>query len=100
MQIRVGYELVYDCPQPTPMVVMLSVHPSRAADLLNADQLRVQPELPITQYRDVFDNVCNRIVTPRGKLRLTSDCIVKDNGLPEPVAMNARPLPVQHLPAG
>jgi hypothetical protein len=24
MQIRLGYELVYDCPQPPPMVLMLT----------------------------------------------------------------------------
>ncbi len=27
MQIRAGYEIAYECPQPTPMVLMLSVHP-------------------------------------------------------------------------
>ena len=26
MQIRVGYELIYDCPQPTPMMLMLNIH--------------------------------------------------------------------------
>ena len=26
MQIRVGYEIVYDCVRPTPMVLMLHVH--------------------------------------------------------------------------
>jgi len=24
MKIRVGYELIYDCPQPTPMIVAIS----------------------------------------------------------------------------
>src|ERR1700761_7676241 len=33
MQIAVGYELIYDCPQPTPMIQMLNVHHSRVADL-------------------------------------------------------------------
>ena len=33
MEIRAGYEITYDCPQPTPMILMLSVHPSRVADL-------------------------------------------------------------------
>lgn len=33
MLIRVGYELVYDCPRPTPMLLMLTVHHSRVADL-------------------------------------------------------------------
>ena len=31
MHIRVGYELIYECPQPTPMVLMLNTHHSREA---------------------------------------------------------------------
>jgi hypothetical protein len=27
MKIRAGYEISYDCPQPTPMILTLSVHP-------------------------------------------------------------------------
>ena len=38
MQIRAGYEISYDCPQPTPMILTLSVHPSRFADLLTPDR--------------------------------------------------------------
>ncbi len=43
MQIRVGYELIYDCPQPTPMLLMLNVHHSRVADIVVADQLTTDP---------------------------------------------------------
>ena len=35
MKIRAGYEISYDCPQPTPMILTLSVYPSRTPDLLN-----------------------------------------------------------------
>src|SRR4029077_9395934 len=31
---RAGYEISYDCPQPTPMILTLSVHPTRFPDLL------------------------------------------------------------------
>ena len=34
MKIRAGYEISYDCPQPTPMILQVSVHPSRISDLL------------------------------------------------------------------
>ena len=34
MQIRVGFEMVYDCPQPTPMILTLNIHYSRASDLV------------------------------------------------------------------
>ncbi len=33
MQIRVGYELIYECVQATPMILNLNVHYSRASDL-------------------------------------------------------------------
>ena len=52
MRIRIGFEIAYDCPQPTPILLMLRVHPSRAADLVAPD---VHPHrsaaLPITDYR-------------------------------------------------
>ena len=31
MKLRVGYELIYDCPQATPMILML--HPSKSFSL-------------------------------------------------------------------
>ena len=37
MQIRVGYELIFDCPQPTPMVLMLHIHHTRAGDIVVPD---------------------------------------------------------------
>ena len=44
MRIRAGYELVYECPQPTPMVLALSIHPSRRVDLLTDQVLEFSPE--------------------------------------------------------
>ena len=37
MQIRVGYELIYDCPQPTPMLLIVNIHYSRASDIVVPD---------------------------------------------------------------
>ena len=31
MRIRIGYELIYECPNPTPMILMLNVHITRAS---------------------------------------------------------------------
>ena len=36
MKLRVGYELVYECPQPTPMMLMLNTHFSHAQEVLRA----------------------------------------------------------------
>ena len=38
-----GYEIAYECPQPTPMLLMLSVHPSRQADLEAPHRIAFDP---------------------------------------------------------
>jgi len=98
MLIRLGFELVYQCPQPTPMIVTLNVHYSRASDLLRPDHLVTQPSVPISAYRDSFGNWCSRLVAPAGELRLSTDAVVRDSGLKDPVVLDARQLPVQQLP--
>ncbi len=47
MQIRVGYELTYDCPQPTPMMLMLNIHHTRAADIVVPDRMVTDPPVPV-----------------------------------------------------
>ena len=48
MKIRVGYELVYECPQPTPMILMLNIHFTRVSDLVIADHIITSPPTPLT----------------------------------------------------
>src|SRR6266566_215436 len=67
VEIRVGYELIYDCPQPTPMMLVLNIHYTRAADILVPDHLKTDPPVPIAAYRDSFGNWCSRIVAPKGR---------------------------------
>jgi transglutaminase-like putative cysteine protease len=99
MQIRVGYELVYRCPQPTPMILTLNIHYSRASDLAKPDYMMVQPSVPIQAYRDLFGNWCSRIEAPQGLIRFSSDAIVNDSGKPDVVAPWARQRPLWSLPS-
>ncbi len=98
MKIRVGYDLLYQCPQPTPMIVTLSIHYTRASDIISLDHLILEPSIPIRGYRDGFGNWCNRIVAPAGQIRLRSSAVVNDTGLPDPVVPHARQHAVQDLP--
>ena len=98
MQIRVGYELVYDCPQPTPMILTLQIHFSRVSDIIIPDHLITRPSVPVTAYRDSFGNWCNRIVAPTGRIQLSTDALVNDTGEPDTVATTACQHPVQDLP--
>ncbi len=98
LQIRVGFEMAYDCPQPTPMILALSIHCSRSADLLRPDQLVTVPAVPITAYRDLFGNWCARVVAPQGCFVLRTDALVSDSGLPDVVAPWVQQTPVEQLP--
>lgn len=98
VQLRVGFDLTYDCPQPTPMIVTLSIHYSRVSDIVRPDHLITIPSVPISAYRDMFGNWCSRLVAPAGRLRLTTDALINDSGLPDRVVPAAQQHAVQNLP--
>ena len=98
MQIHVGFEMRYECPQPTPMILMLSIHPSREADLAQPGRLLTQPAVPITSYRDGFGNTCSRLVAPQGGLTIQSDALIEDGGQADPVRPQLMQTPVERLP--
>jgi transglutaminase-like putative cysteine protease len=98
MNIKIGYELIYNFPQPTPMILTTSVHYSRASDILIPDHLKTEPSVPITAYRDGFGNWCNRIVAPQGRMRISACGVVKDSGLHDVVVPSAMQHPVEDLP--
>jgi transglutaminase-like putative cysteine protease len=100
MQIRLGYELIYECPQPTPMILTLNIHFTRVSDLVVADHIITSPPTPITAYRDGFGNWCSRIVAPPGDLRISADALINDSGLPDAVEHFATTqCAVENLPA-
>jgi transglutaminase-like putative cysteine protease len=98
MQIRVGYELVYECPQPTPMILTLNIHFSRASDIVFPDHLTTDPVVPLAAYRDGYGNWCTRIVAPKGQIRLSTSAVVRDSGVPDPIVSAAYQHQVQDLP--
>jgi transglutaminase-like putative cysteine protease len=98
LTIRVGFEMQYDCPQPTPMILALNVHYSRAADMQYPDHLVTIPPVPVSAYRDLFGNWCSRLVAPQGLFTLRTDAIVRDNGLVDTQNWNAQQVPVELLP--
>ena len=98
MQIHAGYEIEYDCPQDTPMLLVLSVHPSRLPDVIGPHQIVFDPPVGATEYRDGFGNICHRIVAPAGRLKISTSFLVSDPGTSDVVAPDARQHPVQDLP--
>ena len=98
MKIRIGFSLTYDCPQPTPMILNLSVHFSRIDDMIVPDHLLADPPVPLTGFRDSFGNWSTRLVAPKGLFTLSNDALVRDSGEPDIIAPQARQTPVNELP--
>ena len=98
MKIRIGYDIVYECVQPTPMILTLNIHYSRMNDVVVPDHLMTDPAVPLVAYRDGFGNWCSRIVAPRGEIRIFADGVVRDSALMDDVAPEAQQVALQDLP--
>jgi transglutaminase-like putative cysteine protease len=98
MKIRIGYEIIYNCPKPTPMILTLNVHYSRVSDLIIPDHLITDPPVPQTAYRDTYGNWCSRIIAPAGQLKLSADAMIRDTGQLDIVNIAAQQTPVEYLP--
>ncbi len=98
MKIRAGFTLSYECPQPTPMLLTLNIHPSRRVDLLTDQVLSFDRPTSVWGYVDGFGNACTRIVAPAGLTTITTDFEIYDSGEPDPVAWDAVQHDIQNLP--
>jgi transglutaminase-like putative cysteine protease len=98
MLIRLGYDIGFNIPAPVTIVAMLHVHPSRERDLVEPDELKLEPAVPITSYIDSFGNRCSRFVAPTGHIRLSGSTLIDDSGLEDPTPLHATEHPVSELP--
>jgi transglutaminase-like putative cysteine protease len=98
MEIHAGYDIAFAVQQPTPMILMLNVHPSRASDLLTPDNLVIVPKIQRRAYRDLFGNICTRILAPVGPVELRTNFSIRDCGQPDEIVLTARQHPIDELP--
>ncbi len=98
MKFRIGYEFKYYFPAPTPVILTLNVHFSRASDLLTPDHVIVRPSASVGGYRDGYGNWCSRMVAPAGTVVLSTNAVISDNGLPDVIPPAAPQVPVESLP--
>ena len=98
MLIRIGYEIVVDCPKPTPMILALRTHPENARRTIGSDRIRTEPETRIEEYVDGWGNRRARVLAPAGRTTFWSDCVVEDSGASDPFDWNARQHEIMDLP--
>src|SRR6266436_9020998 len=98
MLIRLGYDIQFEIPAPVAMVGMLQVHPTRAADLREPDEVSISPELKVESYLDSYGNRCARWLAPAGTLRLSGSTLIEDPGTPDAADHQTQEHPVNELP--
>lgn len=98
MRISAGCEIIYDCPQPTPMLLMISPHPSRLPDLRGPHEMRFDPPIPHRNYRDSFGNTCTRITAPAGRITIGTRFVIQDSGRADEVSPAAWQRTIEELP--
>src|SRR5256885_15347662 len=98
MLIRIGYDISFELANPTPLITMLYVHPSRRDDLQSPEGVGVEPGVPVHTYLDSFGNICGRLLAPAGTGRFTLDTLIHDSGQSDPESPEAVQHNVEGLP--
>jgi transglutaminase-like putative cysteine protease len=98
MLIRAGYEISLSCVRETPLMALLSIHPSRAHDLRSAAVITSSCPSPLRASLDEYGNLRTLTVAPAGVITLRTDFMVEDSGLPDVIPVGAQECPVSQLP--
>jgi len=104
MQIRYGYAISIVCDQPTSLIAMLDVHPVPHRIFAEHDLLQVTALADgraiegITAYRDLYGNICRRLVAPAGGVNFEARGIAQDSGEPDAAAPTAAQIAPAELP--
>ncbi|MBA1145161.1 transglutaminase-like domain-containing protein [Mesorhizobium neociceri] len=102
MRIRAGFNLTYECPQQTPMLLALEIHPSRRVDLLTEQVIGFDRPIEARGYIDAFGNACTRIEAPAGQTTISTSFEIYDTGksdvvMPEAIQHDIKELPDEVL---
>ena len=79
-------------------MALISVHPSRAADLRGPAMITSTGPTPLETHLDEFGNLRTRTVAPAGVMKLATKFVIQDSGLPDEVAPWAEEVPIAQLP--
>jgi transglutaminase-like putative cysteine protease len=98
MLIQYGFEIAISCNAPTPIVCQLDVHPSRATYVCRETPFSTQPSVGVSQYMDGHGNLCRRLIAPPGRLVMTCDGVIQDDGRPDETLPDTPETPFSDLP--
>lgn len=96
MRLEAQTHILFESPAPTPMVLMLRPR-SGYGQWVRSEEYVLEPHVPVVEYTDGFGNVCQRLMTPPGLLRVRTSVCVETADIID-VAPGAPFMPAQDLP--
>ncbi len=99
MLIRYGYELAFNCAQPTLMVCLLDSHPEYDNRIRYKSPFLTTPSIGTQTYGNSFGNKVRRFVAPVGDLTVSRDFVIEDSGQPDGFEQHAQEVPLEFLPS-
>jgi len=98
MLIRAGFDIAFECPANTSMLLQLNIHPSRQADLLSPEMIKSDPPLAMNAYLDLYGNRVTRVEVPPGLVTFSNRFTIHDLGEPDETPPDTAFTPIARLP--
>jgi transglutaminase-like putative cysteine protease len=96
MKLRVACQIIYECPENIPLILMLRPQSGAAQQILLED-FSLSPDTTFSEYKDIYGNLCQRLVSPIGIFKIHSSAVVETS---EEIDVNfsANALSIEKLP--
>jgi transglutaminase-like putative cysteine protease len=76
MHLKAGCDMILHAEAASAVVAMLRPC-SGDAQWIQSESYLLEPRVPATEYVDVYGNLCQRLVIPRGEMRLKVETVVE-----------------------
>ncbi len=96
MKLKTSCQISYQSQENVPLVLMLSSQ-SGAAQRVIEQQLLLSPNVPFSEYQDIYGNICQRLVVPVGSFSITTTAVVETSDTID-VNYAANILSIENLP--
>lgn len=96
MKLSISCQLDYEIEQNTPLILMLRPR-SGSGQWIMKEEYLLEPSVPVSEYTDLYGNLCQRLFTPQGSFTIKTSAIVEVADQID-VDFSANFVPVQELP--
>jgi transglutaminase-like putative cysteine protease len=97
LRIDVGCQFTYEVDLPTPAIFMVRPEVING-QLLFGERWVSEPEAPYRDYRDLYGNICRRLILPVGRSTIRYQAHVEVSDELDPYVPDAAALAAQDLP--